>query len=90
MSLTLNAESTVVVLVPLSHEEHQHDSRTAYLNKYIKSNKIVVRKTELFITFIQIVGYTRYEPHLKCLIHSCGFWCHSLMRNTSRTAGLHI
>ena len=66
MSLTLNAESTVVELVPLSHEEHQHDSRTAYLNKYIKSNKIVVRKTELFTTFIQIVGYTRYEPHLKC------------------------
>ena len=66
MSLTLNAESTVVELVPLSHEEHQHDSRTAYLSKYIKSNKIVVRKTELFNTFIQLVGYTRYKPYLKC------------------------
>jgi hypothetical protein len=31
MSLTLNAESTVVELVPLSHEEHQQDSKTAYL-----------------------------------------------------------
>jgi hypothetical protein len=36
MSLTLNAESTVVELVPLSHEEHQQDSRTAYINTYIK------------------------------------------------------
>jgi hypothetical protein len=36
MSLTLNAESTVVELVPLSHEEHQQDSRTAYINRYIK------------------------------------------------------
>ena len=44
MSLTLNAESTVVELVPHSHDEHQQDSRAAYLNK---SNKIVVRKTEL-------------------------------------------
>jgi hypothetical protein len=33
MSLTLNAESTVVELVPHSHEEYQQDSRTAYLNK---------------------------------------------------------
>jgi hypothetical protein len=44
MSLTLNAGSTVVELVPHSHDEHQQDSRTAYLNK---NNKIVVRKTEL-------------------------------------------
>jgi hypothetical protein len=36
MSLTLNAESTVVELAPLSHEEHQQDIRTVYLNKYIK------------------------------------------------------
>jgi hypothetical protein len=33
MSLTLNAESTVVELVLYSHEEHQQDNRTAYLNK---------------------------------------------------------
>jgi hypothetical protein len=66
MSLTLNAESTVVELVLHSHEEHQQDSRTANLDKI---NKIVIRTTELFTTFIQIqyvVGYTRYEPNLKC------------------------
>jgi hypothetical protein len=34
MSLTFNAESTVVELVLHSYEEHQQDSRTAYLNKY--------------------------------------------------------
>jgi hypothetical protein len=37
MSLTLNAESTVVELVPHSREEHQQDSRTAYLTKYIQT-----------------------------------------------------
>ena len=47
MSLTLNAESTFVELVPHSHDEHQQDSRTAYLTDIYKSNKIVVRKTEL-------------------------------------------
>jgi len=54
MSLTLNAESIVVELVPHSHDEDQQDSRTAYLNKYSQINKIVVIKTKLFISFIQI------------------------------------
>jgi hypothetical protein len=65
MRPTRCAGSTVVEFVPRSYKDHQQDCRTAYLNKYIyKSNKIVVRKTELFTSFIQIVGYTRYEPHL--------------------------
>jgi hypothetical protein len=61
MSLTLNAESTVVELVPHSHDEHQQDSRTAYLNKYYKSNKIVVRKLNYFLSFIQIVNYCMHK-----------------------------
>jgi hypothetical protein len=36
MSLTLITESTVVELVSHSHVEHQQDSRTACLNKYIQ------------------------------------------------------
>jgi hypothetical protein len=36
MSLTLNAESSIMDSVLHSHEKHQQDSRTAYLNKYIQ------------------------------------------------------
>jgi len=49
MSLTLNAESSVLELVLHSHEEHQQDS----ISKQI-------------YTIYKIVGYTRYEPNLKC------------------------
>jgi hypothetical protein len=36
MRPTRCAGSTVVEFVLRSHEEHQQDSRTAYLNKYLK------------------------------------------------------
>ena len=51
MILTLNAESSVLELVLHSHEEHQQDSISKQIHVY---------------TIYQRVGYTRYEPNLKC------------------------